>query len=62
MFRRLAQVFSSKGEYVNSFVNHAIGQYKRYRKAADKAEAAAREYLAVPSGKNIFELSSAAPH
>lgn len=60
MFRRLAQVFSSKGEYVSSFVNHAIGQYKRYRKAADKAVAAAREYLAVPSGKNVFEPSSAA--
>ncbi len=55
MFRRLAQVFSSKCEYVSSLVNHAMGLYKRYRKAADKAVAAAREYLAVPSGKNVFE-------
>ncbi|MEL4170451.1 YobI family P-loop NTPase [Pseudomonas sp. ZS001] len=55
MFRRIAQVLSSKCEYVSSLVNHAMGQYKRYRKAADKAVAAAREYLAVPSGKNVFE-------
>ncbi|MEX5688937.1 YobI family P-loop NTPase [Pseudomonas silesiensis] len=55
MFRRLAQVLSSKYEYVSSLVNHAKGQYKRYRKATEKAVAAAREYLAVPSGKNVFE-------
>ncbi|MDR7283170.1 hypothetical protein J2X84_001994 [Pseudomonas corrugata] len=55
MFRRIAQVLSSKCEYVSSLVNHAMGQYKRYRKAADKAVAAAGEYLAVPSGKNVFE-------
>jgi hypothetical protein len=55
MFRRIAQVLSSKCEYVSSLVHHAMGQYKRYRKAADKAVAAAREYLAVPSGKNVFE-------
>ena len=55
MFRRIAQVLTSKCEYVISLVNHAMGQYKRYRKAADKAAAAAREYLAVPSGKNVFE-------
>ncbi|AQY66436.1 YobI family P-loop NTPase [Pseudomonas veronii] len=55
MFRRIAQVLSSKCEYVSSLVNHAMGQYKRYGKAADKAVAAAREYLAVPSGKNVFE-------
>ncbi|TPG83738.1 hypothetical protein [Pseudomonas mandelii] len=55
MFRRLAQVFSSQCEYVSSRLNHAMGEYKRYRKAGDKAVAAAREYLAVPIGKNVFE-------
>lgn len=55
MFRRLAQVFSSKCEYFSSRVSHAMGQYRRYRKAADKAVAAAREYLTVPSAKNVFE-------
>ena len=40
MFRRLAQEFSSKCEYVSSLVNHTMGQYKRYWKAADKAVAA----------------------
>lgn len=55
MFRRIAQALTSKCEYVSSLVNHAMGQYKRYRKAAEKAAAAAREYLAVPGGKNVFE-------
>lgn len=55
MFHRIAQVLASKCDYVSSLVNHAMGQYKRYRKAAEKAAAAAREYLAVPSGTNVFE-------
>ncbi|MFS2097040.1 hypothetical protein ACCC96_28960 [Pseudomonas sp. Pseusp11] len=55
MFRRLAQFYFSKCDHVSSLLNHAMGQYKRYRKAGDKAVAAAREYLAVPSGKNVFE-------
>jgi hypothetical protein len=55
MFRRLAQVFSAQCEYVSSRLNHAMGEYKRYKKAGDKAVAAAREYLAVPTGKNVFE-------
>ena len=55
MFRRIAQALTSKCECVSSRVNHAIGQYKRYRKAVEKAVAAAREYLAMPGGKNVFE-------
>ncbi|EJM17016.1 hypothetical protein PMI21_02778 [Pseudomonas sp. GM18] len=55
MFRRLAQLYFSKCEYVSSLLNHAMGQYKRYRKAGDKAVVAAREYLAVPSSTNVFE-------
>ena len=55
MFRRIVQALTSKCESVNSLVNHSMRQYKRYRKAAEKAAAAAREYLAVPGGKNVFE-------
>ncbi|MDG9783597.1 hypothetical protein [Metapseudomonas otitidis] len=55
MFSRIAKALTSKCEYVSSLVNHAMGQYKRYRKAAEKAAAAMREYLAVPGGKNVFE-------
>lgn len=55
MFRRLAQALTSKCESVSSLMNHAMGQYKRYRKAAEKAADAAREYLSIPGGKNVFE-------
>ncbi|WMJ02922.1 hypothetical protein RBU55_15530 [Pseudomonas chlororaphis subsp. aurantiaca] len=55
MFRRLAQFYFSKREYVSSLLNHALGQYKRYRKAGDKAVVAAREYLSVPSSRMVFE-------
>ena len=55
MFRRLAQFYFSKYDHVSSLLNHAMGQYKRYRRAGVKAVAAAREYLAVVSNTNVFE-------
>jgi hypothetical protein len=55
MFRRLAQFYFSKCDHVRSLLNHAMGQYKRYRKACEKAVAASREYLSIASNTNVFE-------
>ncbi|PJI47479.1 MAG: hypothetical protein CTR55_19245 [Pseudomonas sp.] len=55
MFRRLTQFYFSKCDHVSSLLNHAMGQYRRYRKASAKAVAAAREYLATASNTNVFE-------
>jgi hypothetical protein len=55
MFSRVAVFFRSKYECVSAVIWRVIGQCKRYWTALVKAVHAARDFLAVPSGTNVFE-------
>lgn len=55
MFSRITVFFRSKYESVSAGIHRVIGQCKRYWTALVKAVHAARDFLAVPSGTNVFE-------
>ncbi|CAI8885634.1 hypothetical protein EMIT0P43_30286 [Pseudomonas jessenii] len=55
MFSRITVFFRSKYESVSDGIHRVIGQCKRYWTALVKAVHAARDFLAVPSGTNVFE-------
>ena len=55
MFSRIRVFFRSKYESVSAGIHRVIGQCKRYWTALVKAVHAARDFLAVPSGTNVFE-------
>jgi hypothetical protein len=55
MFSRITVFFRSKYESVSAGIHRVIGQCRRYWTALVKAVQAARDFLAVPSGTNVFE-------